>query len=88
MINLSNRRKYTNKECNTTIIEIKDDDEIKNYLKIDDHIIYDIVNRKDMIYVYHYDWETIYMIKNEFGILTATLSIIEHIDQKENQDYN
>ena len=41
-INLLNRRKYTSKEYNISIIEIKKEDEIKNYLELDDRIIDDI----------------------------------------------
>ena len=38
-LNLNNRLKYTNEKYDTTIIEIKDNDEIKNYLELDDYII-------------------------------------------------
>ena len=34
-INLNNRIKYTNKEYDITIIEIKENDNIKNYLELD-----------------------------------------------------
>ena len=42
IINLENRIKYFNKEYDIAIIEIKDN-EIKNYLKLDDNIINDIL---------------------------------------------
>ena len=80
-INLSNRRKYSSKEYNTTIIELKDDDGIQKYLEIDDNLINDNDNP------YLYVGKTIYMIKNELGILTTTYSIIEK-KQKKNQEYN
>ena len=38
-INLNNRIKYTNKEYDITIIELKDQDEINNYLELDDIVI-------------------------------------------------
>ena len=38
-INLSNRRNYTSKEFNTTIVEIKEEDGIINYLELDNRII-------------------------------------------------
>ena len=48
-INLNNRMKYTNKEYDITIIEIKEEDKINNYLELDDIIINDIIIRK---YIY------------------------------------
>ena len=38
-INLINRKKYTNKEYDITIIEIKEEDEISNYLELDENIM-------------------------------------------------
>ena len=38
-IKLNNRMKYTNEEYDITIIEIKEEDKIKNYLELDDNII-------------------------------------------------
>ena len=45
-INLNNRMKYTSEEYDTTIIEIKEKDNIKNYLELDDIIINDIIKIK------------------------------------------
>ena len=42
IINLNNRIKYTNKEYDITIIELKENDDIKNYLELDDNIINDL----------------------------------------------
>ena len=39
-----NRKKYTNKEYDITIIEIKEEDNINNYLELDDIIINDVLN--------------------------------------------
>ena len=44
---LNNRMKYTNEEYGITIIEIKEEDNIKNYLELDDIIINDIINNKN-----------------------------------------
>ena len=41
---LKNRMKYTNEEYDITIIEIKEEDNINNYLELDDIIINDILN--------------------------------------------
>ena len=43
-IKLNNRMKYTNEEYDITIIEIKEEDNINNYLELDDIIIEDIIN--------------------------------------------
>ena len=43
-IDLNNRKKYTNVEYDITIIEIKEEDKIKNYLELDEIIINDIIN--------------------------------------------
>ena len=42
IINLNKRLKYTNEDYDTTIIEIKEKDNIKNYLELDDNIINDL----------------------------------------------
>ena len=59
-INLNNRIKYTNKEYDITIIEIKKN-EINNYLELDDNLIDDIINNynKNEEYID----ETIYISK-------------------------
>ena len=46
-IKLSHRRKYISKEYNITIIEIKKEDKIDNYLELDEKIIDDILNIKE-----------------------------------------
>ena len=46
-LNLNNRIKYTNKKYDITIIEIKEKDEIKDYLELDDKIINDIKNNNN-----------------------------------------
>ena len=44
-IELDNRIKYTNKEYDITIIEIKNEDEINNYLELDDNIFNEYIKR-------------------------------------------
>ena len=44
-----NRMMYTNKEYDITIIEIKDEDNIKSYLELDDIIMNDILNNKNYL---------------------------------------
>ena len=43
-IELNNRLKYTNEDYDTTIIEIKEKDNIKTFLQLDDIIMNDILN--------------------------------------------
>ena len=77
-INLSNRRIYTSEEFATTIIEIKEEDKIKNYIELDNNIIDDIVNDEKTKSELCVD-DPIYMIKSEFGILTVTYGVIDNI---------
>ena len=83
-LNLNNRIKYTNEEYDVTIIEIKDTDEIKNYLELDDNIIQDVlnnINRNDK-----YKDETVYIIQYPEGKLSVSYGILEKIclDKKYN----
>jgi len=55
-----NRLKYTNEEYDIIIIEIKDEDNINNYLELDDIIMNDILTQKN--YDKEYIKETIYII--------------------------
>ena len=52
-ISLDNRITFTNREYDITIIEIKETDNINNYLELDDIIIDDILNNnnKNMVYI-------------------------------------
>ncbi len=43
-LNLNKRMKYSNEQYGITIIEIKENDGINNYLEIDDILINDIIN--------------------------------------------
>jgi len=48
-LNLNDRIKYTQsqKEYDITIIEIKEEDKINNYLELDDNIINDVINNNN-----------------------------------------
>ena len=52
-ISLDNRITFTNREYDITLIEIKETDNINNYLELDDIIIDDILNNnnKNMVYI-------------------------------------
>ena len=83
-INLNNRMKYTDEEYDITIIEIKKEDNINNYLELDEIIINDIINNinKNKIYIN----ETIYIIQYPENKLSVSYGILEniYIDKKYN----
>ena len=76
-LNLNNRMKYTNEEYDITIIEIKNEDEINNYLELDDNIINDIINNinKNKNYID----ETIYIIQYPKSKLSVSYGILNQI---------
>ena len=83
-LNLNNRIKYTSEKYDTTIIELKENDDIKNYLKLDDKIMEDIINninKNDK-----YKDETVYIIQYPEGKLSVSYGIIGNIfvDKKYN----
>ena len=77
---MSNRRIYTSEEFATTIIEIKEEDKIKNYIELDNNIIDDIMNdeKTEIGLSKLYSDHPIYMIKSQLGILTVTYSEIRY----------
>ena len=83
-INLNNRMKYTNEEYDITIIEIKEEDKINNYLELDEIIINDIINNinKNKLYIN----KTIYIIQYPEGDLSLSYGLLDNIciDKKYN----
>ena len=83
IININDRIKYFNKEYDITIIEIKDN-EINNYLELDDNLINDIINNynKNEEYID----ETIYIIQYPENKLSVSYGILNsiYIDKKYN----
>ena len=77
-IDLNNRLKYTNKEYDITIIEIKEEDEINNYLELDDNLINDIINNNNENI--EYKDKTIYIIQYPEGELSVSYGIIQNIE--------
>ena len=87
LFDLNRRMKYTNKEYDITIIEIKEQDNIKNYLKIDYNIMNDILDKKD----YNnniYSNETLYMIQYPQGQLSVSYGILNNVDENEKYIFN
>ena len=85
-INLDNRMKYTNKDYDITIIEIKEKDNINNYLELDDIIIDDILNNINK--TKEYINETIYIIQYPENKLSVSYGILDSIYEIERYNFN
>ena len=83
-LSLNDRMKYTNEEYDITIIEIKPEDKINNYLELDDIIMNDILNNKNK--VKEYISETIYIIQYPENKLSVSYGILDNIF--EDKKYN
>ena len=86
ILNLNGRMTYTNEKYDTTMIEIKEEDGINNFMELDDRIINDIINNKNQIE--QYDEETIYIIHYPEGQLSVSYGIISGIFANEIERYN
>ena len=81
-IKLNNRIKYSNREFDITIIEIKGQDGITNYLELDDNLIKDIFNGNNTNKEYmEYMDNTIYAIHYPYGKLSVSYGILKKIDE-------
>ena len=85
-IKLDNRMKYTNEEYDITIIEIKEEDNINNYLELDDIIINDILNNEN--YNKEYKNKTIYIIQYPENKLSVSYGILENIYTDKKYNFN
>ena len=82
---LGKRMTYTNKEYDVTIIEIIEDDEIKEYLELDEKIIDEIIsnnNQNDK-----YIDETIYIIQYPKGELSVSNGLLLNISADNKYDF-
>ena len=86
VLNLNNRMKYTSdeKQYDTTIIEIKEEDDIKNFLELDDIIINGLIKNENKNK--EFIDETIYIIQYPKHKLAISFGILKDIDLI--QDYN
>ena len=73
ILNLNNRMKYTNKEYDITIIEIKEEDNISNFLELDDLILSDLLENRNR----NGDFEdkTLYITQYPSGNLSVSYGI-------------
>ena len=85
-MNLNNRLKYTNEEYDITIIEIKEEDNIKNYLELDNIIINDILKNKNQNK--EYEDKTIYIIQYPKGELSVSYGILSKITLDKSYNFN
>ena len=77
--------KYTNKDYDVTIIEIKDSDEIENYLDLDNDMIQGIIWDKEV--VDNYQNQTIYIIQYPDGNLGVSFGLLENIFEFERYNF-
>ena len=86
-LNLNGRKFYTNKEYDATIIEIKEKDNIKNFLELDDLIIEDIISGDERNNNKYID-ETIYIIQYPEGKLSVSYGILHEIYEDKPYNFN
>ena len=84
-LNLNNRMKYTNEKADITIIELKKEDNIQNFLELDDIIIDDILDN-DNRYNKFID-KTIYIIQYPEGELSVSYGILSSISKDNKIDF-
>ena len=78
-LNLKDRIKYANKKYDSTIIEIKPEDNISDFLELDDIIVDDIISGKNKNEVF-ID-ESIYIIEYVKGELNYSTGILSNTDE-------
>ena len=78
-LNLKDRIKYANKKYDTTIIEIKPEDNISDFLELDDIIVDDIISDKNKNEVFIE--ENIYILEYVKGELNYSTGILSNTDE-------
>ena len=84
-INLNKRMKYTNEEYDISIIEIKEKDDIKNYIDLDDNIANDINNvniNRD------FKHKLLYILQYPNGQLSLSFGILSDIYEDKKNEFN
>ena len=77
---LDHRIKYTNKEYDVTIIEVKEEDNINSFLELDDTLLEDVLNdkNKNLSYIE----ESIYLIGYIEGTLVESSGTLQNISEE------
>ena len=85
-IDLNDKRKYTNKEYDVTIIEIKEKENIHHFLELDNIIINGIleVNNKN----FKYEDETIYILQYPKGKLSVSYGVLNKLCEDKKYNFN
>ena len=78
-LNLKDRIKFTNKKYDTTIIELKAEDNISDFLELDDIIVDDIISGKNKNEVFIE--ENIYILEYVKGELNYSTGILSNINE-------
>ena len=88
-LDLNDRKTYTNKDYDVTIIEIKEADDIKNYLELDDIIINYILNEENNIkeYIKEYKNETLYIIQYPINKLSSSFGVLSDILESKKYEF-
>ena len=84
IINLNNRMKYTNKDYETTIIEIREEDNINSFLELDEKIINGIISNKNENL--KFEDKTMYIVQYPEGELSVSYGVLSNI--YEDKKYN
>ena len=84
-LNLDKRMKYTNEKYDITIIELKETDEIKNFLELDDIIIDDIINNNNKNK--EFIDKTIYIIQYPESELSVSYGLLDNIYSDKNYNF-
>jgi len=80
--------KYTNREYDIAIIEIKDSDNINNYLDLDDYIIDDILKEDNNINnIYKEQEQELYIVQYTCNKLSVSYGALSRIDENINYEF-
>ena len=80
-INLNNRIKYTNNHYDITIIEIKEQDKIFDYLELDDNILENLLNNSHTNLNDSFADETVYLLQYPEGILSVSYGVVKNLHE-------
>ena len=80
-INLNNRIKYINNHYDITIIEIKEQDKIFDYLELDDNILENLLNNSHTNLNDSFADETVYLLQYPEGILSVSYGVVKNLHE-------
>ena len=86
IMNLNERKKYTNKLYNIVIIELKAEDKVQNLLELDENIINNIINNKNDNNIYIN--QSIYSIQYKNNNLSLSLGKLNKINERKKYYFN